>query len=70
MTTLFKVKHWVGPFNSWAIHLKHWGRTHPPLIDASDKFSESIKVKVWNRLCVSSLSLNMFWQRSKIYFIV
>jgi len=23
MSTQFKVKYWVGPFNSWALHLEH-----------------------------------------------
>ena len=55
MSTLFKVKYWVGPFNSWALplRLKHWGGA--PVINASGHFSESIKMKVRNRLPLLTL---------------
>jgi len=38
MSTLFKVKYWVGPFISWAPPLKRWGPGHAtplPMIDTS-----------------------------------
>jgi len=31
VSTLFKVKYWVGPFNSWAPPLKTLGRATRPL---------------------------------------